>query len=115
MGSTGGDNFGDYNPPSVTKCDRSVDARLEEVARQDFFRLHGRTPAAQTHVRLRWGVASGARMVVEDGATSTAVGLLPTRLHYLLVCQEGGYAYEGVVTAAHDGNVPLVEVRLDPV
>ena len=115
MGSTGGDNFGDYNPPSVTKCDRSVDARLEEVARQDYFRTHKKTPAVQTLVRLRRGVGSGGRLVVEDAGSGTAIGLLPTRLHYLLVCQEGGYAYEGTVTAAHDGKVPLIEVHLDPV
>jgi hypothetical protein len=114
MGSTGKNNFGDYAPAAggTTKCENSVDAELEDVARQSYFRAHG-VPPARTLVRLRPRTSAG-RMVVED-MSGIAIGNLPTSFHYLAVCQGSGYSYEGEVTLSRASKIPVVEVHLDPV
>jgi hypothetical protein len=114
MGSSGSDTFGNYAPSGTTKCDQSVDSDLEDVARHEFYAKRGVVPAPSTAVRLAKGTVAG-RLVVEDTATGLAIGSLPTRWHYLLLCQEKGYVYEGEVTASRSGSVPVVEVHLDPV
>jgi len=114
MGSTGKNKFGDYAPApgGTTKCENSVDAELEDVARQNYFGTNG-VPPPQTPVRLRNGTTSG-RLVVED-MTGVAIGNLPTSFHYLAVCQGRGYSYEGEVTLSRASKIPVVEVHLEPV
>jgi hypothetical protein len=114
MGSTGSNTLGDYSPSSTTKCDDSLDVALEEVARLEFFVQSNRVPAKGTLVRLRSGKQS-KRLVVEETSTGLAIGNMPTRLHYLVLCQERGYSFEGEVTLSRSGKVPVVEVHLDPV
>jgi hypothetical protein len=114
MGSTGSNTLGDYSPSSTTKCDDSLDVALEDVARLDFFKKSNNVPTTGTQVRLRAGKQS-KRLVVEEISTGLAIGNMPSRLNYLLLCQERGYSYEGEVTLSRSGKVPVVEVHLDPV
>lgn len=114
MGSTGANTFGDYTSTGATKCDESIDAVLEDVARLDFYKGSKRVPPKGTPVRLR-PKAQANRLVVEDTAGGTAIGNLPTRLNYLLLCMTKDYVYEGTVTASAGGKMPMVEVHLDPV
>ena len=114
MGSTGQNTFGDYAQSGTTKCDDSIDSQLEDVGRSAYFTAVKALPKKGTAVRLRPQVQSG-RLVVEETGAGRAVGNLPTRFHYLLLCIQKGYSYEGEVTLSRAGKVPIVEVHLDPV
>src|SRR6266478_4016483 len=102
MGSTGANTFGDYSQSGPTKCDESVDAVLDDVTRLAFYKSSKRVPAKGTPVRLR-ATALAGRLVVEEIATAVAIGNLPTRLNYLLLCTEKDYVYEGTITASAEG------------
>jgi hypothetical protein len=114
MGSTGENTFSDYAQSGTTRCDDSIDASLEDVGRLDYFSVSAKIPKKGTRVRLRAGIHAG-RLVVEEYTTHTAIGHLPTRFHYLALCQKNGYSYEGEITSSRAGRVPTVEVHLDPV
>jgi hypothetical protein len=114
MGSSGNNTFGNYAPSGTTKCDDTLDAELEDVARHEYYKKHSRVPPKSTLVRVRKGQLAG-RLVVEEVATSDVIGNLPTRLNYLALCQEKDYEYKGEVTASRNGKTPTVEVHLDPV
>src|SRR5207249_3858983 len=102
MGSSGANTFGDYAQGGSTKCDESVDAVLEDVVRLPFYKDSKRVPAKGTPVRLRATQLAG-RLVVEEIATSVAIGNMPTKLNYLLLCTEKDYVYEGTITASAGG------------
>ena len=113
MGSTGRNTFSDYSQTGVTRCDDPIDTPLEDVGRHEYFAAASKLPKKGAAVRLRDGVHNG-RLVVEDVATNMAIGNLPTRFHYLLLCLKNGYSYEGEVTLSRSGKVPVVEIHLDP-
>jgi hypothetical protein len=113
MGSTGGNTFGNYSKSGTTRCDESVVASLEDIARLDYFKKHKGLPKKGDAVRLRTSIAKSGRLIVEESATSLALGNLPTNLHHLVLCMERGYVYEGTVTRSRNGSIPIVEVNLD--
>jgi hypothetical protein len=115
MGSTGGNTFGNYSTVGTSRCDESIDTSLEDVARLDFFKKNGKSlPPKGTSVRLRPSISATGRLIVEDSATSQAIGNLPTNFHHLIVCMERGHKYEGEVTRSRNSSIPIVEVHLDP-
>jgi hypothetical protein len=113
MGSSGTGNFGDYTPTGEPRCDRRIDAALEEVALGAFFSERKDVPHAGERVRLRDRPEAG-RLVVEETASRLVVGLLPTSLNYLIVCFTRGYQYEGFVTASRLDPIPSVQISLVP-
>jgi hypothetical protein len=115
MGSTGNHNFGDYaqGGGSTTKCDLEIEAALEDVARSEFMQSRNEVPKVGSAITLRSEPVDG-RLMVEDAATKLAIGNLPTKYHYLLICMQRGYEYSGEVTAARKGSIPQVEVSLAP-
>src|SRR5262245_19149647 len=114
MGSSGTNSFGDYKQSSTNKCDESIDSKLEDVARSEFYSSTTNLPAVNTSVRVREKLHHG-RIVVEVIGSNLQIGNLPTKYHYLLLCIKNGRRYEGVVTASNRGKVPLIEVHLDSV
>ena len=113
MGSSGTGQFGNYSAPEARQCDAPVDAGLEEVARSGYYQRHKRPPPAGQAVRLNPSPVDG-RLVVNDVQGGETIGLVPTRLNYLLVCIGKGFTYDGEVVESKGGAVPSVRVRLEP-
>lgn len=114
MGSSGSNTFGDYKPSGKDKCQGSIDTELDDVARSDFYKHNKKLPTKGVEVRVRPTLQHG-RLAVEETKAGTAIGNLPTRFNYLLLCLKNGYNYEGTVTASRDTKLPVLEVHLDPV
>jgi hypothetical protein len=115
VGSSGHNTFGDYQPAAdgTTRCDNSIDAPLEDVARLGFYKEFKTLPLVGTPVRVS-ETLQGNRVIVEHANSGVAIGNLPTQFNYLPLCQKKGYRYSGEVTASRVAPVPLVEVHLDP-
>jgi hypothetical protein len=113
MGSSGSSSFGDYKPSSKNRCEDSIDTDLEDVARSQFYQQKKTLPAKDVGVRVVESPQNG-RLVVEETKTGMAIGNLPTRFNYLVVCMKSGHKYEGTVTVSRTSKVPVLEVHLDP-
>jgi hypothetical protein len=114
MGTTGPGSLDDYKPEESDKCDSRIEADLEEIANTDYYRNSKGVPAPGTVVRLS-DRTLGGRLVVQETATGTNIGLLPTKYNYLRICQGKGYHYEGQVLSSRSLKIPRVRVDLEPV
>jgi hypothetical protein len=55
------------------------------------------------------------RLVVVETSSGAAIGLVPIRYNYLLVCIGKNYKYAGTVLAGTTRPLPAVKVELGPV
>lgn len=114
MGSSGTGSFGDYKPANdTTRCMQPVDAELEETGRSAYFKANGAVPPEGTRVRLRPELEASRLVVEEDVPGGFAVGFLPTKFNYLLLCLED-HTYTGAITGSAGSPAAFVSVVLTP-
>lgn len=120
MGSTGTGSFTDYpgsnggiNNDLPNQCDRAIpNIALDEVARCNYYIDNNTTPSIGTEIRLN-NHLYGGRLVVET-ITGEIIGLLPTRLNYLLGCIQQGFSYNGQVISTSNVPIPSIIIDLGP-
>jgi hypothetical protein len=100
--------------PGKGRCRERLSTALEDVARSEYYEQHERSPRVDTAVDLAPSLVGG-RLAVVETASGHVVGLLPTRLNYLLPCLEEGFSYVGHVIRATTGTLPEVLVALEHV
>jgi hypothetical protein len=112
VGTTTASHFDDYRPDSdhSDRCAEPITFSVEEPARAEFFSQSGKVPGKAEAIRLRPEPENG-RLVVEASA-GLAIGLVPTRLGYLMACQAKGFRYEGFVEGSSVEPIPRVDVTI---
>jgi hypothetical protein len=114
MGSSGTGSFGDYKPTNATtRCKQPVDTELEEAGRSAYVKTRASVPPKGTRVRLRTALEGSRLVVEEDSPGGLAVGFLPTKFNYLLLCLED-HVYTGAVTGSAGAPTAFVAVVLQP-
>mgnify|MGYP000162138034 CR=1 FL=1 len=121
MGTTGSGHFehykgfgggsGEEKVPEADRCTQAIEASLEDVARNAFYKEYGRLPDSGDQVRVAESLVAG-RVGVES-VQGHIVGFLPTRFNYVMSeCMPRGYRYSGTVLESVSTPVPTVVVRL---
>ena len=113
MGSSGSGQFGNYAPTEEPKCEKPLEFDLEEVGRSEFYSRTRKVPTPGTAVHLAPLPVDKRLVVIESGSDAT-LGLVPTKLNFLLACMGRGFRYSGEVVESRGGKVPSVKVRLAP-
>lgn len=115
MGSSGSGNFGNYSGGGdQSLCDKTIEADLEDVATSPFYSKNGSLPAVGVPVSLVKTPQNG-RFVVQEDATRTVLGVLPTEFNYVKVCLSQGKHFSGEVIEVSAGAIPRIRVRLEPI
>ncbi len=121
MGSSGTGRLSDYsdatrNPEGgggasgQDKCQESITATLEDVARNQYFSEHNDVPAKGTPVQL----IHKERLTVQT-FSGEDLGYLPTKYNYIAGCLQKGNIYAGSVQASGNSAIPSVIVFLSNV
>jgi hypothetical protein len=96
------------------RCARAIQEQLlEEVPRCSYYERTGDVPPLGTDIVLVSRLVGG-RLAVATLADEEVIGLLPTRLNYLLACMEAGWRYAGEVIEMRSAPLNVVRVELRP-
>lgn len=105
-GGTGG-GVGEITCPS-----RIENIRLEDVATSEYFKSKGSLPLPGDAVSLSAKIYKG-RLVVNETASGTIIGNMPTQYNYLVNCLKKGMSYDGTVDSSGQRPVPFIVVTLN--
>ena len=123
MGSSGSGNLSDYSgskpnggagksggSSDENKCEKAFSTMLEEVDRSSYFTTKGAVPEVGEPITISFDKRPIA--VSQEGLV---IGYLPTKLNYIKMCMDDGYAYSGRVISSSSGLVASVSIDVGPV
>ncbi len=90
-------------------CADSFTAKLEDVARAQYYASNGSLPPNGTDVKVKLA----GRLVVYG--TGGDLGFLPTHYNYLAGCMNRGFSYGGKVVSSATTPIPTITVDIAPI